>query len=130
MATGRQAATGVRGALGRFGEDMAVRYLGDQGYAVLDRNWQCGREGELDIVARTPDGACVVAVEVKTRRSLTYGSPLEAITWAKAARLRRLAAAWCRAHGPGTGDVRIDVIGVIVDGSAPPQILHVEGVTG
>ena len=62
--------------LGSYGERMAVRYLTDRGLEVLDRNWRCDL-GEIDIVAR--DGGCLVVCEVKTRRSTTFGQPIEAV---------------------------------------------------
>ncbi len=40
------------GALGRYGEGLAARRLAAAGMTVLDRNWRCGRTGEIDIVAR------------------------------------------------------------------------------
>ncbi|WP_018155552.1 YraN family protein [Demetria terragena] len=128
MMTNGSATENPRGALGRFGEETAARYLLAHGYEVLARNWRCGREGELDVVALSPQRDCVVVVEVKTRRSTQYGSPLEAVTWAKARRLRRLAGAWCQANEPSAPYVRIDVIGVLVLGDRPPQITHVEAV--
>ena len=51
--------------LGRYGEDLAVRYLRERGMEVLERNWRC-EHGEVDVVAR--DGDCLVICEVKTRR--------------------------------------------------------------
>lgn len=98
-------------ALGRSGEDLAVDHLEAQGYAILDRNWRCSI-GEVDIVAR--DGATTVVVEVKTRSGAGFGHPLEAITPVKLARLRRLAAAWCEAHGP-VDRLRVDAISVVAD---------------
>src|SRR5690349_14807630 len=92
----------VKDAVGRFGEDTAVRCLTDAGLTVLDRNWRPPRlpgsdvRGELDIVAR--DGDEIVIVEVKTRSGLGFGAPAEAVTRDKVRRLRRLAAAWLRAH--------------------------------
>src|SRR5680860_1434161 len=71
-------------AVGRYGERVAVDRLERAGMRVLDRNWRC-EEGELDIVAL--DGGCVVAVEVKTRRSLACGHPFDAVTPVKARRL-------------------------------------------
>ena len=64
-------------AVGRYGEQLAVRHLEAQGCQVLARNWRTGT-GEIDVVVR--DGAALVVVEVKTRRDLTFGDPLEAIT--------------------------------------------------
>lgn len=76
--------------LGRYGEDVAVRHLHDQGLVILERNWRC-RAGEIDIVAR--HGDVLVFCEVKTRRSDRFGSPVEAVTPRKLARMRVLAAA-------------------------------------
>ena len=81
-----------------YGEDLAARYLRDQGMEVLDRNWRC-EHGEVDVVAR--DGDCVVICEVKTRRRPGFGEPFEAVTFAKAMRLRRLAGLYLDAHRPG-----------------------------
>ncbi len=116
---------GERGRLGRYGEDLAVRYLRDVGMEVLDRNWRC-EHGEVDVVAR--DGDCVVICEVKTRRSSGFGDPVEAVTFAKAMRLRRLAAAYLAAHEVRARDVRIDVVGVLCRPGEPVVVRHVVGV--
>ncbi|ROS61933.1 putative endonuclease [Frigoribacterium sp. PhB160] len=98
--------------LGRRGEDVAAEWCEAQGMRVVDRNWRC-REGEIDLVAL--DGDEVVVVEVKTRSGTGWGSPVEAVTPVKLARLRRLAGAWHEAH-PGTGrGLRIDVVGITVE---------------
>lgn len=112
-------------ALGRTGEQLAVEFLVQSGYRVLERNWRC-RQGEIDIIAR--DGATTVFVEVKTRSGLGYGHPFEALSLPKLARLRRLAGAWCEAHPLVVGDIRIDAIAVISPRFAPPQIGHLESV--
>ena len=89
-----------------------MRYLREQGMEVLDRNWRC-EHGEVDVVAR--DGDCLVICEVKTRRSAGFGEPVEAVTFAKAMRLRRLAAAYLAGHGRGhrAAQVRVDVVGIL-----------------
>jgi putative endonuclease len=112
-------------ALGAHGEAIAARHLVQRGMVVLDRNWRCP-DGEIDLVLR--DGAVLVVCEVKTRRSLAYGTPLEAVTAAKAARLRRLAACWLAAHDVRAHDVRIDLVGIVCPHDAPPVIDHVSGV--
>jgi putative endonuclease len=111
--------------LGRDGESLAARWLQEQGYTLLQRNWRCAA-GELDLIVR--QGGTTVFVEVKTRSSTAYGHPFEAITTAKAARLRRLAAEWCRAHGPVPGATRIDAIAVLGARGAAPSIEHLMGV--
>ena len=89
------AKAGVANAVGAYGERLAARYLVESGMQILDRNWRCD-QGEIDIVAM--DDTCLVIVEVKTRRSLAFGSPVEAVTAVKAARLRRLAGCWMADH--------------------------------
>lgn len=111
--------------LGRQGESVAARWLVRQGYTVLQRNWRCAA-GELDLIAR--HGGTTVFVEVKTRSSIAYGHPFEAITRDKAARLRRLAVEWCRANGPVPGETRIDAIAVLDAWGATPSIEHLTGV--
>ena len=116
---------GERTRLGRYGEDLAVRYLRDLGMEVLDRNWRC-EHGEVDVVAIDSDH--LVICEDKTRRSLAFGEPVEAVTRAKAARLRRLAAAYVRSHETGSARVRIDVLGILFRAGEPPLVRHVRGV--
>ena len=99
-----------RGDLGRRGEAAAARYLTDLGWTIIDRNWRCA-EGELDIVAY--DGARHIVCEVKTRSNLDYGAPIEGVTAAKAARLRRLTGLWADERGLGAASIRIDVIGLV-----------------
>jgi putative endonuclease len=112
-------------ALGAHGEAIAARHLVQRGMVVLDRNWRCP-DGEIDLVLR--DGQVLVVCEVKTRRSTAYGTPLEAVTATKAARLRRLAAPWVAAHALRVPDVRIDLVGIVCPHDAPPVIDHVTGV--
>jgi putative endonuclease len=127
------AATGTaeRGALGRYGEDVAARQLQAAGLTILARNWRC-REGEVDIVAL--DGDVLVMCEVKTRRGVGFGTPLDAVTAAKAARLRRLACRWLadqRAGSPGDfsayAEVRFDVVSVVRPLTGPISVEHLRG---
>jgi len=114
-----------RRALGRFGETYAARHLVQQGLVLLDRNWRC-EAGEIDLVLR--DGRALVVCEVKTRSSTTFGSPVEAVSEAKAERLRRLADRWLEEHGVRPPEVRLDVVGVLVPRTGRPQVEHVRGV--
>ncbi|ADD41885.1 YraN family protein [Stackebrandtia nassauensis] len=81
--------------LGCFGENLAVAHLRRDGMRVLQRNWRC-EHGELDIIAI--ERGVTVFCEVKTRRSLRFGTPMQAIDEAKALRIRRLAASWHRRY--------------------------------
>lgn len=98
-----------RRRVGAAGEDLAAAWYQAAGYEILARNWRCG-EGELDLVCRL--GEIVVVCEVKTRRSAAFGAPVEAVTWAKQRRVRRLGARWLREHGVRCRQVRFDVAAV------------------
>jgi putative endonuclease len=107
--------------LGRRGEDIAAIYLADAGLRLLDRNWRC-REGELDIVAR--EGDALVFCEVKTRRGVGFGHPVEAVTPVKQRRMRTLAQRWLAAHDEHAPDLRFDVVGVLVRPDLPALVTH------
>lgn len=111
--------------LGERGETIAARHLTRSGMVLLDRNWRCDA-GEIDLVLR--DGHVLVICEVKTRTSIDYGAPLEAIDRRKVDRLRRLAARWLRVHDCHPEDVRIDMVGVLAPPGRPVEVEHVEGV--
>ena len=115
----------AKDTLGRNGEQAAAEYLERAGLRILDRNWRCA-DGELDIVAA--ERGVLVICEVKTRSSGRFGSPLDAVSRSKQARLRRLAVRWLVAHGVLCDEVRIDVIGLVRDQSDGYQIEHVRGV--
>lgn len=115
----------AKDAVGRYGEDVAARYVQDAGWRLLDRNWR-GADGELDLVAM--DGSALVTVEVKTRRGVGFGYPAEAVTPRKVARLRRLTAQWVAAHDVRPRSIRIDVIGVLVPRRGAAQVEHLVGI--
>jgi putative endonuclease len=112
-------------SLGRYGEEVAARWLAADGLKILERNWRCA-EGELDIVAL--DGDTLAVCEVKTRSERGFQQPSEAIDRTKADRLRRLAERWLGERWPthfarlareatrGTRDAEVDPI----DAAPPP----------
>jgi putative endonuclease len=114
-----------RSAVGRYGEDVAVRHLERAGMQIVERNWRCDL-GEIDVVARD-DGALVIC-EVKARRGLDYGTPLEAVTVRKLTRLRRLAARWVAESAEHPASVRIDVVSVLVRRRGAAVVEHLRGV--
>ncbi|GAB2759568.1 YraN family protein [Streptomyces bullii] len=118
----------ARSALGRYGETLAARRLAEAGMTVLERNWRCGRTGEIDIVAR--DGDVLVVCEVKTRRAGPFEHPMAAVTPDKAERLRDLAERWIQTHGGAPpGGVRIDLVGVVLPARGAPLVEHARGVS-
>jgi len=113
--------------LGRRGEEIAARHLRELGHVVLDRNWRASRgRGELDLVTLLGDG--VVAVEVKTRSSLEFGHPFEAVRPAKLERLYRLGWEWCETHRMRGRLARVDLVAILLPATGEPVIEHLEGV--
>ena len=116
-------------ALGQRGEQLAMEYLRSRDMVVLDRNWRPrgqGVRGELDLVVR--DGDELVIVEVKTRRSIAYGSPVEAITTRKMRTLRSLALAWLEHRSIHAPKLLFDVIAVTIPPAGQPVIEHLRAV--
>lgn len=101
--------TGIKLEAGEVGEWAAVHFLEDEGYALIDKNWRWGRFGEVDLVMRK--GAQIVFVEVKTRRTLAAGLPVEAVDDRKLRQMLRVGSAWLHENS-FPGPYRFDVVGV------------------
>lgn len=112
-------------ALGAWGEEMAARHLVARGMVLLSRNWRC-EAGEIDLVLR--EGDVLVICEVKTRSSLSCGTPHEAVDARKVARLRRLAARWLAVHAARPQEVRIDLVAVVRPRRGEMHLEHVRGI--
>ena len=107
--------------LGKQGEDIAVKYLTDKGYEILERNWR-NIHKEIDIIAR--DGKFLVIVEVKTRQTDEYGDPDIAVTRKKQRMLIAAANSYIFQKHLEI-ETRFDIISIIFrDGE--PVIEHIE----
>ena len=98
-----------RQAFGKAGEELAVRYLKKKGYKVLEQNYTCP-VGEIDIIAR--DKKTIVFVEVKTRRSMSYGSARLAITPRKQRKISMTALYYLKSNHQMNRGARFDVVTV------------------
>ena len=107
-----------RQTVGKFGEDLACKFLTKHGFKILERNFRI-RGGEIDIIAR--EGRTLVYVEVKTRSSHQFGLPEEAVTYWKIKFLERAAKFYRNAHPNLPVQERIDV--VTIDTSRTPTHL-------
>lgn len=96
-----------RREVGNLGERLAGEFLKRNGYRIRETNYRCPH-GEIDIIAEQED--CLVFIEVRTKRSLDYGSPEESITPAKKERLRAVAAHYQQCHDNLPASWRIDVM--------------------
>lgn len=97
---------------GKLGEDFAVSYLKRQGFRILTRNFRI-RGGEIDIVAVDKD--TLVFIEVKTRSSNEFGTPLEAIGYYKLRSLIKTAEFFKLQHRNLPDLMRIDAVSVMLD---------------
>lgn len=93
---------------GNTAEDLAATFLESQGWQIIMRNWRTKRS-EIDIIAASNN--VIHIVEVKYRRSTTFGGGLDYITPDKINRLRNAAVMWA-ATSNYTGDIQIDIIAV------------------
>ena len=102
--------------IGRIGEKAATRFLKKNGYKILEKNLHVSHN-EIDIIAR--DKQNLVFVEVKTRtenveNELRFGTPAQAVNYAKQKRTIQAARAYICAH-PTPLMIRFDVIEVLLD---------------
>lgn len=109
---------------GKYGEDLACKYLAGLDYEILDRNYLI-RGGEIDIVAQ--NGETTVIVEVKLRDGNDYGSAIESITTSKLRALVRTCKYYALEKNIN-GLLRIDLIAIdFINGT--PKIQHIENIT-
>lgn len=99
--------------LGNLGEEAAVGLLKDNGYKILARNYK-DRLGEIDIVARDKDTLCFI--EVKTRNSLSFGLPQEAVSRAKQRQISKAALNFLKKNNLLDKKARFDVVSVVYSG--------------
>lgn len=104
--------SGYRAAIGARGESIAATLLRSRGYVVHGHNYRC-RYGEIDVVCM--HGDTVVFCEVKLRGSGSFGTPEEAVTTRKLARLTLAAQTYLAEHGLEEADWRIDVVAIELD---------------
>lgn len=105
-----------RQQLGRAGEEVALQYLHRQGYRILERNFRC-RFGEIDLIAC--DGRTLAFIEVKTRRSQTFGAPALAITKEKQRRLIKTSQFYLSQKGRAQAICRFDVVTIQLETGEP-----------
>lgn len=101
---------------GKEGEDLAVAFLKKSGYKILETNFSC-KLGEIDIIAK--EGRTYCFIEVKSRKSKDYGSPLEAVDKKKMLKLIQTAKYYCMMKNLIDVPLRFDVIGILFTDKHP-----------
>ena len=99
--------------IGNIGEDVAVEFLQQNGYTILEKNFYFNH-GEIDIVAK--EGNVLVFVEVKSRRSGRFGMPEESVTPKKQELIRRTAEGYVSSKNLGAMECRFDVVSIMMSG--------------
>ena len=109
--------------IGDFGEDLATEYLMSIGFEILERNWR-HRHWEIDIIAK--EGDTTVFIEVKTRKSTTYGLPEEGLTKKKLKTIIAAGAEYLEKYP--NWDVRYDCVSILLHGKDVKDLLHIRDV--
>lgn len=109
---------------GRQGENIAQEYLKNCGYKIIDKNWHYSKNAEIDIIAEDKD--VIVFVEVKTRTSLNYGHPFEAISKEKIEKINNAILAYLKLCEKSYKSYRFDGIAII--GLNNPKIEHIKNI--
>ena len=108
-------------SLGARGEEIAAVFLTGRKFVILERNFRC-KGGEVDIVAR--EGKTFVFVEVKTRRTLSFGPPQASVTPFKQRQISKAALTWLAKNRLEGALARFDVVAILLRDQAAPRIEH------
>jgi putative endonuclease len=113
----------LRQIRGLWGERTAIAYLVSCGWDIEAHRFKLGRH-DIDLVARR--GNLLAFVEVKTRRSVANGAPIESVDRRKQSTIAKVAAVWCLRHGRPGDEYRFDVVAVHEHGAGRYTIDHIE----
>lgn len=111
--------------IGKYGENLAKKYLENLGYKILDMNYKYSRYGEIDIIALYKNKLCFV--EVKTRRNDKFGTPMEAITKDKLIKIQLSAKNYIQEKKPKFEHYRIDAISIELKENKE-EITHIKNI--
>lgn len=97
-------------AIGKYGETIATDYLINNGYEILDKNFQT-RYGEVDIIGQKND--MIIFFEVKSRYTNSFGTPLESVTCHKKGKIISISSYYIYVNNLYDYNIRYDVIEII-----------------
>lgn len=109
--------------IGREGEKIAQKYLEDNGYEIIEKNFYC-RFGEIDIIAKLNDE--VIFVEVKTRKQIKYGNAAESVTEYKKNHIYRVAEFYTYVYQLYNVPMSLDVIEVYIFDDKETRVAHIK----
>ena len=101
----------IKQEIGRKGEDIVCKYLKENNYFIVERNFTC-RQGEIDIIAKDKDSQEIVLIEVKTRQNKFFGTPAEAVVKKKQKHILQVGKYYLYQRHLENNFIRLDVIEV------------------
>ena len=110
--------------LGKRGEDLVAVFLTEKNYLILEKNWRF-RRAEVDIIAQQEN--ILVFVEVKTRSDTFFGEPADFFDEKKEQLMTAAAEAYCE-QAAYDGEIRFDLVSVVLRPRRAPEIAHFEDV--
>lgn len=110
---------------GSLGEDMAVKYLREKGYTIVHRNWRF-KNWETDIIASRHN--MLHFIEVKTRRTKTFGHPEEDVSRKKIKNLMGAAEEFLLKY-PGWKQIQFDILSITIEKDKPAEFFLIEDVS-
>lgn len=109
--------------IGKIGEEIAVKYLENIGYEIIQRNYSC-KLGEIDIIAKYKEE--LIIIEVKTRTSNLYGLPAEAVNDIKQKHIFKVVQYYLMKNKIEDTYIRIDVIEVYLNKNKTYKLNHIK----
>ena len=122
----------ISNPIAKLGEDKACEYLKKLNFKILERNYR-KTYGEIDIIAidpSDPSEQVLTFIEVKTRTSDQFGTPLESITYWKLKSLIKTAQFYKMTHHNLPESLRIDAMSVILNGQEVQRIDLTRNISG
>lgn len=99
--------------LGKYGEDLACKYLEKNNYKIIERNFSC-YQGEIDIIAFDENNNELVFFEIKTRRDFSYGIPAESVNKKKQLHIKNTIKYYIYLRKIEDTYIRIDIIEIVL----------------
>ncbi|QQS35162.1 MAG: YraN family protein [Ignavibacteriales bacterium] len=109
--------------VGDEGEQLAIDFLKESGYEIVETNYRYGK-GEIDIIAKEPSKDLLIFVEVKSRKNLEFGEPEYAITKNKVKQIKRMAQLYFYNKEIKEADCRFDVVTILFNQNKKPELKH------
>ena len=113
--------------IGKYGEELAKNFLIKKGYKILETNYRYSKIAEIDIIARKKD--TIHFIEVKTRKSNLFGTPIEAVNQTKINSIIACANFYIQNSKQYYKNFQIDIIGILIEKDKKPEFEFLENIS-